>query len=275
MECLHPITIKNPRCKSNPAAPRYISVPCGKCVCCIDRKAKDWSFRIQQELKRSSGAIFVTLTYDEEHEPKGENVCKRDVQLFLKRLRKHVSFRYFLVAEYGPNTFRPHYHAIFFNIKRTKLNVRYIEKSWQNGFVSVSNITPGRIAYVCRYSFKPANIPDGRTNTFLLASRRPAIGSNFLTSQMVSFLKDSPRVVIDKGSTKIRIPEYYKRKVYNSEELDIIRHLGEEYRRKVAKHRDDENSSVEEFERLNYDRKVIQKNRLLAKYLKKMNPKKL
>lgn len=48
---------------------------------------------------------------------------KRDIQLFLMRLRKHMfdhgmvedgasSFRYFIVSEYGPTTLRPHYHGL-------------------------------------------------------------------------------------------------------------------------------------------------------------------
>lgn len=47
-------------------------------------------------------------------------LSKRDVQLFLKRLRKYVykntreRLRYFIVGEYGPKTYRPHYHLLLF-----------------------------------------------------------------------------------------------------------------------------------------------------------------
>ena len=56
-------------------------------------------------------------------------VCKRDIQLYLKLLRKDIyenfnirsgSFRYYIVSEYGPGKdprqgkFRPHYHGIIF-----------------------------------------------------------------------------------------------------------------------------------------------------------------
>ena len=56
--------------------------------------------------------------------------CKSDIQKFFKRLRRRVeydrynlisdvkkenrSFRYFITSEYGPNTFRPHYHGLMF-----------------------------------------------------------------------------------------------------------------------------------------------------------------
>ncbi|MBR3287738.1 MAG: hypothetical protein IKI72_07975 [Bacteroidales bacterium] len=46
---------------------------------------------------------------------------KRDIQLFLKRLRKYVSTRFsssacrfFAIGEYGPRSLRPHYHIILF-----------------------------------------------------------------------------------------------------------------------------------------------------------------
>lgn len=62
----------------------------------------------------------------------------RDAQLFLKRLRKYLSYytdekiKYYLCAEYGPVHFRPHYHLLlFFNEKPTKHYVgRCIKLAW-------------------------------------------------------------------------------------------------------------------------------------------------
>lgn len=47
---------------------------------------------------------------------------KRDIQLFVKRLRssfdyelqRHAEVRYFICGEYGPEHYRPHYHCLFF-----------------------------------------------------------------------------------------------------------------------------------------------------------------
>lgn len=51
--------------------------------------------------------------------------CKRDYQLFLKKLRAKIKYycdedvRFFLVSEYGPKTYRPHFHVlIWFNSKK-------------------------------------------------------------------------------------------------------------------------------------------------------------
>lgn len=74
---------------------------------------------------RSSMRDYLSLLLPKV-DPKGElhgcmTYCsKRDVQLFLKRVRKSLSkysdekIRYYAVSEYGPKTFRAHYHVLFF-----------------------------------------------------------------------------------------------------------------------------------------------------------------
>ena len=66
-------------------------LPCGKCPYCLNRRANNWIFRLQQELKRADSALFVTLTYDNPPLSHGfvrPTVYKPDVQKFFKRLRK-------------------------------------------------------------------------------------------------------------------------------------------------------------------------------------------
>lgn len=81
----------------------------------------------------------------------------------MKRLRKHLysshgdSYRikFFLCSEYGPQTNRPHYHGIIFNI--TADDVHFIEDSWHNGFVNVSRVRgAGSFRYVSKYCSKPS-----------------------------------------------------------------------------------------------------------------------
>ena len=68
-----------------------IPLPCGKCPYCLNRRANNWIFRLQQELKRADSALFVTLTYDNpplSYSYVRPTVYKPDVQKFFKRLRK-------------------------------------------------------------------------------------------------------------------------------------------------------------------------------------------
>lgn len=45
----------------------HVNVPCGKCGNCIIRRRMEWCFRMEQEMKDSKTAYFVTLTYDPEN----------------------------------------------------------------------------------------------------------------------------------------------------------------------------------------------------------------
>ncbi len=85
--------------------------PCGLCEDCRLVRAKDWVVRNYFEMQSHSQVLFVTLTYDNEHVP--EWLHRRDVQLWLKRLRKQTEqfIRTYYIGEYGTKFGRPHYHA--------------------------------------------------------------------------------------------------------------------------------------------------------------------
>ena len=100
-----------PNWRMVPSAPCV--VPCGKCIACLHNKRSDWQFRLRQEHKASKSSMFVTLTYRRKFLPEGGSLSKRDLQLFLKRLRKKdesVKIRYYAVGEYGSQRKRAHYH---------------------------------------------------------------------------------------------------------------------------------------------------------------------
>lgn len=67
------------------------------------------------ELSKWDQAAFLTLTYNEENLPKDFSLSKRDLQLFNKRLRNHVDFKFYASGEYGAKG-RPHYHGIYFGL---------------------------------------------------------------------------------------------------------------------------------------------------------------
>lgn len=69
-----------------------------------------------------------------------------DFQNFIKRLRDHVyrvcgeKIRYFGVSEYGPQTFRPHFHiSLYFNSPSVALCIQEcIRKAWKFGTIDTS-----------------------------------------------------------------------------------------------------------------------------------------
>ena len=155
--CLFPVVLtKESRVRGYDGSSFTRMVPCGKCIDCLQKRRNDWVFRIKQELKVSSSAFFVTLTYNDENLPRDENdnpcVEIKDVQLFFKRLRKKIQphkIRYFLTSEYGGTTYRPHYHFILFNFPHEKYDInKVLRETWKNGFIMSDKVTHGRIHYV-------------------------------------------------------------------------------------------------------------------------------
>lgn len=166
---------------------------CGQCLPCRINKQREWVARLQLELATAPAAAFVTLTYDDEHLPEGEELQKRDVQLWLKRLRKITEprkIRYFLVGEYGEEFGRPHYHAILFGVSGVESHL--LVNSWTLGFVHVGTVGPGALSYVCGYVLKKmtkASNPllEGRPPEFTLMSRKPGIGADAVSNLAAAY----------------------------------------------------------------------------------------
>lgn len=131
------------------------------------------------ECSQHPAAFFVTLTYKDSELPIGGNLSKRDVQLYLKRLREDVEprrIRYFAVGEYGERFGRPHYHLALYGA----LVPREIRSAWLKGRVDISLLGMESAAYISGYILKAGmaseKAADGREPEFRLMSRRPGIG---------------------------------------------------------------------------------------------------
>lgn len=123
--------------------PMYLVVPCGKCAICKDRKFREYKGRAQAETNRwNELPLFITFTYDEKHLP-ADGLNKRDMQLFMKRLRFRLEnyghtnkLRYMYCGEYGTYTHRAHYHMILWNFPVSEFygNIskvqRFINRCW-------------------------------------------------------------------------------------------------------------------------------------------------
>lgn len=128
----------------------------------------------------------------------------KDLQDFIKRIRKHISrlycnhgkekdlsayIKYFVVSEYGPTTFRPHYHGILF-IDSTFIYEHFREifdKSWQFGSYSYSLVQFNQkcARYVAKYVNIDTDLPscyfDPQIRTKYLFSKKSIIGFDVLS----------------------------------------------------------------------------------------------
>lgn len=220
-------------CK-NPIYVNGVIAPCGKCFTCRSKYRRQWQLRLQHELLSYKGcAMFLTLTYNEENLPLNNTLVKKDVQDFLKRLRKYykdIKIRYFAAGEYGDKKFRPHYHLIIYGLKapeqrkKSSLNFKYglflAEKIWKKGYCYVGYVNSQCIAYVSKYIMKSfvKNISNeklekaGMLPPFSLKSS--GIGLTWLLNnleQVIHDLKKYKTVRLFKSRTSY--PRYYRKKL--------------------------------------------------------------
>lgn len=235
--CLYPITI---RTRPKVGDPRVVTVSCGKCLECVRQKSIEWAFRILDEASQYKDNCFVTLTYNEKHLPVDNSVSRREVQLFVKRLRKAlapVRIRFFACGEYGKKNSRPHYHLIIFNWYpsdswffkmdgKTKLyRSPQLERCWglldkqtnvfdSFGFSTVAKVTYETALYCAKYmnkyQYDKARYLHRRDPSFVLPSppfvqmsNRPGIGFNCVYRCDLKY----DRIYRNGKSTKI--PRYY------------------------------------------------------------------
>lgn len=146
---------------------------------------------------------FVTLTYAEENVPKTKDglgtLDLRDYQLWMKRLRVRVAplkLRFYLVGEYGDDTWRPHYHAALFGVKScvfgnsafaprqpcSCFSCDLLRSTWGLGYVAVGRLEAESAQYLAGYVTKKMTRRDdarlqGRYPEFARMSLRPGIGA--------------------------------------------------------------------------------------------------
>lgn len=172
------------------------ALPCGQCLGCRMEKARQWGLRCLNEAKMWPSSYYVTMTYNSDYMPLGGTVCLRDVQLFMKRLRKAAtgvpwenpltgkitkSPRFFLGAEYGDDNRRPHYHALLFNVRFDDLREHgkngrgeilytsaHMSRLWGDGggtfgFCTLGAVTFESAVYCAKYALKQIKLSDKST----------------------------------------------------------------------------------------------------------------
>lgn len=189
--------------KNNAYVDMPITLRCGQCSGCRWDHSREWAIRCHHEASLWPDNCFVTLTYNDDHLPYNSTLLKKDVQLFMKRLRKKFStfdyfpwtnietgrinhtrqvnnpIRLYYCGEYGEKLQRPHYHLCLFNhdFHDKKLwkksdpgmdNALYrsadLESLWTLGHSSVGRLTLASAGYVARYIMKKINGDQAETH---------------------------------------------------------------------------------------------------------------
>ncbi|QCS37073.1 replication initiation protein [Tortoise microvirus 49] len=244
---------------------RFIDIPCGKCLECQKTRQRNTVIRLREEFKDTSNkmAMFFTLTYEEENVPiatyevksfdawnEGKTVTcrvlyRRDVQLFVKRVRKYcedhmngMKIRVFYCGEYGPKTLRPHYHGIIFFpefVDAYKFK-SVLQSKWSKGYVTAKKCDDNASFYVSKYTNAVVANSDFFRN--LPREFRPFrvspkhMGLAYLTEAKIKYFREQYDLnnyeaicytfIIKDKPVRVPLPPPFLKKIFHPMEKDFI-----------------------------------------------------
>lgn len=155
-------------------------VACRNCKLCRQNRINDLIGRCIAEAKFSTKTYAVTLTYAKRAGVSSVTLVYKDVQDFLKRLRKRYNVRYIVAGEYGTKKGRAHWHIILFfkgEEPDVKENVRVDWKYWPHGFSYFQQPTWKGFRYILKYVLKDQDADSA--DTHLAMSKKPPLGHEF------------------------------------------------------------------------------------------------
>jgi len=195
-------------------------VPCGKCIACRISRVAEWTTRMMHQLEESKVGCFITLTYANDFLPKGGTLDKKELQLFMKRLRKFLEptkVKYYACGEYGDEENRPHYHIALFgwqpDLKKMRKHGRYWESLelnpiWPYGNNTVGTLTKDSCQYVAGYMKKKYSknmYPSEIQQPFAFISQ--GMGKNYAEEKGLT----DPNSEITKNGERMTRPRYYQK----------------------------------------------------------------
>lgn len=156
---------------------------------------RKWVQAVQQRFKYEFGELRKTVPRTAEVE-----------QLFQGLNYEDIRFRYFLCGEYGPTTFRPHYHIILFFPRRytaeqTAYLAKVLSSCWSLGRADIKPVTTRGVKnYVASYVTSTLGLPEVlRTKPllpFCTFSKAPTLGAHHVD-------KGTLRQMLDTGVTSV------------------------------------------------------------------------
>lgn len=235
MPCFRPVTCWRPPDGgaiqfSEKRDHREIEIPCGQCIGCRINRQQMWAFRALAEASLHPDNWFLTLTYSDAHLPPHGALQHRDWQLFAKRVRKSLgSFRYLMCGEYGPQTHRPHYHALLFGLPlpdATRYGLRRghsvfksnrLSDAWGLGLIELGSVSPSSARYCAGYVLKDTRTPSrvieetgelvSLPAPYGRMSLRPGLGDAWIRRYYPEVFAHGACYSADK---RFRIPDYFK-----------------------------------------------------------------
>lgn len=257
--CLYPHRILNqkylPNAKNDglpPAPPRaedgevdgrvlYVDVPCGNCIECRKKKAREWQVRLNEEIKVHKYNYFVTLTFsnqslrelmDKYNLKECNAVAGKAVRHCHELWRKYnkKQLKHWYITELGhQNTERIHLHGLIFSdepleFTPSEQDHMFYWKYWRYGHVYVGDYVSNRtINYIVKYVTKlDSDHQQFKAEIFC----SPGIGKVYTESDVFRLHKYRPRNTLDfyrlNNGSRVAQPTYYRNKNYDEDERELL-----------------------------------------------------
>lgn len=236
---------------------RYIPVGCGKCIECRKEKQREWQVRLQEDIKENTNGKFIVLTFSnesiakihEQHTIKTDTegkrvkvpirelegyeidnaIATRAMRLFLERWRKEykTSVRHWLITELGHNgTENVHMHGIIW----TNETYETIRDMWNYGYIwprpehkRKTWVNAQSVNYMTKYVSKIDKQHKEYRPIILTSS---GIGGNYTKGKTwkENIYNGTETNETYRTSTghKIALPKYYKNKIYNDWQKELL-----------------------------------------------------
>lgn len=236
--CLYPRLILNPKYignKKNKFTPpelkdvrkKYISIGCGKCIECLNKKRRDWIIRLTEENKQNN-TYFCTLTFNDESLEKlieyndgdtdANEIAKSAIRLFTERYRKKYkkALKHWFITELGKKEKRIHLHGFCW----TDVNEKELDKFWGYGYTLFKRANSEKaIKYCLKYVTKNEENHEPK----ILASK--GIGKSYIKSPagiLNKYNGKTTREYYILNGKKKQLPVYYRNLLYSDEEKENL-----------------------------------------------------
>ena len=245
--CYYPRLVANPKYKPNKKnrgnpppvtdiRATLVPIGCGKCRECRNQKANEWRVRMMEDIKVNRNAYMVTLTFNNDKFTELYNECDekiqgynrdnwiavRAVRLFTERWRRRFkkTLRHWLVTELGQhNTEHIHLHGIVWTD-----HPQHLQERWQFGNIHIGTYVNERtVNYIVKYVSKIDRLHPNYKPEILTSN---GIGANYVKTHNAKLNKykgdDTKNYYTTSTGHKIKLPTYYRNKIYNDEEKEKL-----------------------------------------------------
>lgn len=224
-------------------------VACRECWQCRKRRVNDLVGRCIAESRFSQQTYAITLTYAPDAGVNAVTLVYKDVQDFLKRLRKKHKCRYIVTGEYGSGKGRAHWHVILFfknTVPKVEQNKRVEWKYWPHGFSYFQHPDWKGFEYCLKYVLKDQ---DSRSaSSHLAMSKKPPLGHEYFQALAEEHVrqglapqnyfykfgdvrdgKNRDKSFMMTGKTKVNFMETFRKKWIQNYDFDPRSEIFDEY----------------------------------------------